>query len=129
MRIANPIAADRNVLRRSLLASLLEVVERNARLGERMACSRSARCSTLPPDGDLPEEAPRLAIALTGPRALPAWQSSDAGLMDFYDLKGILSGAIRGAAAWERCAIHRPNNPASTPASAPASGWASARWA
>ena len=35
VRIANPIAGDRNVLRRSLLSSLLEVVERNARLRER----------------------------------------------------------------------------------------------
>lgn len=96
VRIANPITADRNVLRRSLLASILEVVERSARLVERMALFEIGPVFNPSPDGDLPEEAPRLAIALTGRRALPAWQSSDAVLMDFYDLKGILSGLFEG---------------------------------
>ncbi len=36
VRLANPIASDRVVLRHSLLAGLLEVVERNARLRERL---------------------------------------------------------------------------------------------
>ena len=101
VRIANPIAADRNVLRRSLLASLLEVVERNARLVERMALFEIGPVFNASPDGDLPEEASRLAIALTGRRALPAWQSSDAGLMDFYDLKGLLSGLFEGLSLGE----------------------------
>jgi len=32
----------------------------------------------------------RLAIAVTGPRAHHAWQGADTGLMDFYDLKGVV---------------------------------------
>jgi phenylalanyl-tRNA synthetase beta chain len=31
---------------------------------------------------------------LTGPRSLPGWQKTDVGLMDFYDLKGIITGLM-----------------------------------
>jgi len=37
-----------------------------------------------------------LAIALTGPRALPAWQGIDSQAMDFYDLKGIVESLLNG---------------------------------
>jgi phenylalanyl-tRNA synthetase beta chain len=37
MALQNPIAPDRRVMRRSLLAALLEVAERNIRLRERLA--------------------------------------------------------------------------------------------
>ncbi len=96
VRIANPIAVDRNVLRRSLLASLLEVVERNARLAERMAIFEIGPVFNASAQGDLPEEAPHLAIALTGQREAPGWQPHDAKSMDFYDLKGILSELFEG---------------------------------
>jgi phenylalanyl-tRNA synthetase beta chain len=96
VRIANPIASDRNVLRRNLLSSLLEVVERNARLRPRLALFEIGPVFTADEDGDLPEENQRLAIALTGPRALPAWQGADDGAMDFFDLKGILEALFEG---------------------------------
>ncbi len=77
VHLANPIASDRNVLRRNLLSSVLEVVERNARLQPRMALFEIAPVF-LPADGDsLPVEQQRLAVVLTGPRALPGWQASD----------------------------------------------------
>jgi len=98
VRVANPIAVDRNVLRRNLLASLLEVVERNARLAERMALFEIGPVFDPSPTGDLPEEAIHLAIGLTGRRSLPAWQSSEAGWMDFYDLKGCLNNLFAGLA-------------------------------
>ena len=37
VRIANPIAPDKNVLRRSLLASVLDDLEHNIRLSETLA--------------------------------------------------------------------------------------------
>ena len=37
VRLENPIASDRAVMRRSLLASVLEIVERNIRLRDRLA--------------------------------------------------------------------------------------------
>jgi phenylalanyl-tRNA synthetase beta chain len=90
--IANPIASDRRVLRQSLLSSMLEVIERNSRLRERIAIFEIAPIFLASEEGELPDEVTRLVIALTGPRALPAWQGSDASSMDFYDLKGILDG-------------------------------------
>ena len=95
VRLANPSTSDRNVLRRSLLSSVLEIVEHNARLTRRLALFEigpifypSAEGPSA--DGDLPQELPRLAIVLTGLRTLPAWQDANPALMDFYDLKGVL---------------------------------------
>ncbi len=90
-KVANPIAPDRNVLRQSLLCSVLEIVERNARLRARLALFEIGPVFLADPEGGLPQEQLRLALALSGRRALPAWQSADSGLMDFYDLKGILT--------------------------------------
>jgi phenylalanyl-tRNA synthetase beta chain len=93
VRIANPIASDRYVLRRSLVSSLLEVVERNARLRDRMALFEIGPVFTAVPGGELPVEESRLALALTGRRQPPAWQGAgDADSLDFYDLKGVLEG-------------------------------------
>jgi phenylalanyl-tRNA synthetase beta chain len=46
--------------------------------------------------GDLPDELQRLSILLAGPRGLPTWQPYDSTPLDFYDLKGILSGLLDG---------------------------------
>ncbi|MFM8321768.1 MAG: phenylalanine--tRNA ligase subunit beta, partial [Chloroflexota bacterium] len=61
VRLANPIAADRVVMRHSLLASLLEIVERNARIRERIALFEIAPVYLASEDGPLPEEQTRLA--------------------------------------------------------------------
>ncbi|HSQ25528.1 MAG TPA: phenylalanine--tRNA ligase subunit beta [Anaerolineales bacterium] len=91
VKLANPIVAERNVLRQSLLSSLMEIVERNARLRERIALFEIGPQFVADPEGDLPQEPIHLAIALNGRRTLPTWQGFDEGVMDFYDLKGILS--------------------------------------
>ncbi len=89
-RLANPISHERTVMRQSLLASVLEIVERNARTRERIAVFEIGKIFLASEEGELPDELPRLAIALTGPRALPGWQKADTSPMDFYDLKGVL---------------------------------------
>jgi phenylalanyl-tRNA synthetase beta chain len=90
VRLANPIASDRVVLRHSLLASVLEIVERNVRIRDRIALFEIGQVYLTSEEGDLPEEPLRLVIALSGPRSLPAWQRSDQEPMDFYDLKGLV---------------------------------------
>lgn len=88
--LVNPIVSDRNVLRQSLLSSVLEAVERNARLQERIAFFEIGPVF-LPRQGqNLPAELRRLAIVLSGPRARLGWQPADNAPMDFFDLKGIL---------------------------------------
>jgi phenylalanyl-tRNA synthetase beta chain len=96
IRLANPIASDRVVMRHSLLASLLEVVERNARLRERLAIFEIAPVYLASEEGVLPDEQARLVIVLSGPRSLPGWQPADSALMDFYDLKGLLDAMLQG---------------------------------
>jgi phenylalanyl-tRNA synthetase beta chain len=90
VHLVNPIASDRNVLRRSLLANVLDIVERNARIRERIALFEIGPIFVPEPGKTLPDELPRLALALSGPRALPTWQKAETQPMDFYDLKGIL---------------------------------------
>ncbi len=106
--LANPIASDRTVMRHSLLASVLEVVERNARVRERIALFEIGPVYLASEGSILPEEPLYLAIALTGPRDLPAWQGADTAPMDFYDLKGILdslfAGLHLGEVTWEPAA-------------------------
>ncbi len=99
VQLANPISSDRSVLRQSLLSSLLEVLERNARLQERIAIFEIGPVFMASEDGDLPDELQQLAIAITGPRAFPAWQPADTAAMDFYDLKGLVDALLAGLKA------------------------------
>jgi phenylalanyl-tRNA synthetase beta chain len=90
VRLANPITPERAVMRRSLLAAVLEIVERNSRLTDRLALFELGQVF-LPVEGQaLPQEPRRLAIALTGRRHPAAWDQKIPGSLDFYDLKGIL---------------------------------------
>ncbi|HEY70386.1 MAG TPA: phenylalanine--tRNA ligase subunit beta [Anaerolineae bacterium] len=90
VHLANPITSDRVVMRHSLLASVLEIVERNAHVRDRIALFEIGPVFLGSEEGALPDEVLKLVIALTGPRALPTWQDTDEGRMDFFDLKGIL---------------------------------------
>jgi phenylalanyl-tRNA synthetase beta chain len=89
-RISNPISSDRNVLRQSLLASILEVAERNARVSKRLAFFELGEVFLPQQDQMLPLELQKLVILLSGPRELLHWQPDDSSEMDFYDLKGLL---------------------------------------
>ena len=44
--------------------------------------------------GDRPDELQRLALVITGQRALPGWQKTSAEVLDFYDIKGIVTGLL-----------------------------------
>ena len=100
VRLANPIASDKSSLRHSVLTSVLETAERNARLRERLALFEigpiflSSEAGS--PGQALPDELQHLAVVLAGPRGLPSWQPADLAPMDFYDLKGILAAVLDG---------------------------------
>jgi phenylalanyl-tRNA synthetase beta chain len=98
IQLQNPISPERSYMRRSLLASVLEALERNARLSERLALFEIGAVF-LPQEGeDLPREPRRLAVAISGKRHAASWQESgtDAGTemegatLNFFDLKGTL---------------------------------------
>ncbi len=91
--VANPIAPERRVMRRSLIVSALENLARNLRHTPRLATFEVGRVY-LPENGDgvLPEEDRRVSIALLGPRRIPNFHP-DPGSdeeMDFFDLKGMV---------------------------------------
>ncbi len=96
VRIANPIAPDKAVLRHSVLASVLDAAERNARVRERLALFEIGPAFLASEEPGLPEELQRIAILLAGPRTLPGWQPADTAPMDFYDLKGVLATLLDG---------------------------------
>ena len=88
--LSNPIASDRVVMRHSVLASVLEVVEHNVRLKDRLALFEIGPVYFANEGELLPEEQLRLAIALTGIRSPKHWKNDQAKAMDFFDLKGII---------------------------------------
>jgi phenylalanyl-tRNA synthetase beta chain len=96
VRLANPISSDKVVMRHSVLASVLETAERNARIRERLALFEIGPIFLSSEQGDLPDELQRLSILLVGPRGMPTWQGSDTTPMDFYDLKGLLTSLLEG---------------------------------
>lgn len=89
--LKNPIASDRGALRHSVLASVLDIAERNSRLRLRLALFEIGPVFLASEEGEMPDELQRLAIVLAGPRALPGWQSADVAPLDFFDLKGVVT--------------------------------------
>lgn len=101
VRLKNPLTPERAVMRRSLLASVLETLERNARLRDRQAIFEIGPVF-LPHEGQtLPDEPQKLAIAITGLRLPPAWDRKDNARFDFYDLKGMVEGLLEQVHAQE----------------------------
>ncbi len=111
VRIANPIAPDKNVLRRSLVASVLDDLERNIRLSESLAffeigsvfepvsneaAALSGIRSSSALETGLPNEPHKLALAMTGLRAATAWDVKEPAAFDFFDLKGRIELLLSG---------------------------------
>ena len=95
VEIANPIGPDRSVLRRSLLASVMEVAGHTAGLRPRVAVFEIGPVF-IPVGEALPDEPLRLAIVISGPREAAHWSAGTVSPMDFFDLKGILEVMLQG---------------------------------
>lgn len=94
VKLANPIAPERSVMRRSLLASVLENIEMNAR---RDSASLFEIGPTFEPRTNQPPDEPRkLAIVMTGSRLAPAWDVKESPTLDFYDMKGRIELLLAG---------------------------------
>ncbi len=94
VRIANPIAPERSVLRQSLLASVLEVAEKNAK-AESIAMFEVGSVFE-PVKNDLPNEPRKLGIVMTGARIASAWDVKTPPAFDFYDMKGRIELLLAG---------------------------------
>jgi phenylalanyl-tRNA synthetase beta chain len=89
VKLANPIAPEKRVLRRSVLASVLNIVEKNARNAETLQLFEIGSVY-IPNPNDLPLEPRRLVLALSGKRYESAWDAKVGVKLDFYDLKGLI---------------------------------------
>jgi phenylalanyl-tRNA synthetase beta chain len=112
VRLTNPIASDRVVMRRSLLTSVLEAIETNHRLRERLALFEIGPVYLQTEGETLPEERSQVVVTLSGARHPRAWpRDGEEGWLDFMDLKGLVVEALE--------ALHLPAlrvNPAEHPA-------------
>lgn len=96
LALLNTISPERALLRKSLLASVLAVVEGNARVRERLAFFEIGPVFRAAEESPLPEELSRLVLAITGPREPAHWEGADQTPMVFYDLKGGLTTLLAG---------------------------------
>jgi phenylalanyl-tRNA synthetase beta chain len=96
LEIQNPITIERRAMRRSILATMLEILEYNSNLDRRLAFFEIGPVFHPVEGQTLPDEKMMLAIGLTGLRDLPALGMDEPPVMDFYDLKGVVEGMLAG---------------------------------
>ncbi|MBE7433300.1 MAG: phenylalanine--tRNA ligase subunit beta [Anaerolineales bacterium] len=97
VRIANPITLEKNVLRRSLIASVFDSLEKNIRYNEAFSFFEIGPIFE-PVKNDLPREPRRLVIVMTGFRDATAWDVKEPATLDFFDMKGrieLMLGGLR----------------------------------
>ena len=96
--LANPIAPERRVMRRSMLVSTLENLERNLRFVDRLTTFEIGRVYLSEKgDGVLPLEERHVTILLAGsrqPKSFYTPASDDAEQFDFYDVKGVAESLL-----------------------------------
>lgn len=94
--VANPISADRVVMRQSLLPGLLEVLAQNGRLRDRLWFFEVGPVFVPGPTDGLPAEPRRLGIGMAGSLAPASWQDATPGSTGFFELKGVVEALLRG---------------------------------
>ncbi len=95
--LANPISSDKTVMRKTLLISLLENARHNARFTNRQQVFEIGAVYLTRPDDPLPDEPRRLGLLMTGRRYPVSWLGVDsAANVDYFDLKGVIEGLLRG---------------------------------
>ncbi|MFA5180209.1 MAG: phenylalanine--tRNA ligase subunit beta [Syntrophales bacterium] len=88
VRISNPLTEEQSVLRTSLVYNLLDVMNRNARVGcADLKIFEIGRIFFRHREGELPVERPCVGGLITGNRYDGSWHNK-AISSDFYDLKG-----------------------------------------
>jgi phenylalanyl-tRNA synthetase beta chain len=87
--VANPLSAERSVLRTSLRGSALETLARSLRVRRGETALFETAVVYLPRDGELPEERETL-VGVVGGRRLDRWDQPTDEAVDFFDAKGYL---------------------------------------
>lgn len=96
LRIANPISPERTVMRRSGLATMFELIERNQRNADGLSYFEIGPVF-IPVEGQqLPEEPHHLTIGMWGKKRESGWSGEKPGDVGFFDLKGVLESLMNG---------------------------------
>jgi phenylalanyl-tRNA synthetase beta chain len=90
VRLANPIVVDRVVMRRTLLAGLIEAAAANSRHTDRLTFFEIGNAFVPRAGQALPDEPRRVAMLVSGARSPLGWQPADRTPMDFFDVKGVV---------------------------------------
>ena len=102
--LKNPINPERTVMRHSLMGNVLEALSENLRHHKQVRLFEVGSVYLPSEEADesgvsrLPDETPRLCIALSGTRDEIAWNTSGdsaAQPMDFYDAKGVVETLLQ----------------------------------
>jgi phenylalanyl-tRNA synthetase beta chain len=94
IRLRNPLQADRDVLRPTLLPSLLAIAAENLKHEDGVRLFETARVY-LPSRDELPQEVNVLGMVYAGRREpLGRFSAAGDGEMDFFDLKGTIETLI-----------------------------------
>ncbi|MFH2039482.1 MAG: phenylalanine--tRNA ligase subunit beta [Chloroflexota bacterium] len=94
VHLTNPITPEKRVLRCSLLANVLDTMERNARQQDRMTFFELGPIFLPMVNGNLPVEKNMLVVAMSGLRHSPAWDVKAGPMLDFFDLKGVVESLL-----------------------------------
>jgi phenylalanyl-tRNA synthetase beta chain len=97
VRLANPVSSERAVMRRNVLAGVLEIAAANLRHRDSVRLFEVGIVYLPRAGAKLPDEPRRLAIVMTGRRSSESWAGpADAAAVDFFDLKGVIEALHRG---------------------------------
>jgi phenylalanyl-tRNA synthetase beta chain len=98
VRLLNPISSERVVMRRTVLAGVLEAAAANLRHTEDVRLFELGPVYLPRPGEKLPDEPRRLGLALAGKERAEFWADGKASgpTLDFYDLKGVVEGLVEG---------------------------------
>ena len=119
--LRNYLSPERSQMRRTLLSSALRTAWTNQRFLERIAIFEVARVYFK--TGDIDQDAAttgvdeprRLCILLTGPRQGCWFTPTDRGMVDYFDLKGIVDALLRALALEDKAQWAKGGHPAFHP--------------
>jgi phenylalanyl-tRNA synthetase beta chain len=111
VRAVNPLRADWEIMRPTMIPSLLKIVAENLKHTDRVAIFETARTYQPVELDSLPDERRGVALALSGPRTPVSWAGDDQGELDFFDAKGAVEVLLArvGAADATFSAVTHPS--------------------
>ncbi|MGK0185508.1 MAG: phenylalanyl-tRNA synthetase beta chain [Verrucomicrobiales bacterium] len=92
--LKNPLSDDHTIMRSSIVPALLNVAERNVRMGANAL--RFFECGTVfrKSDDGSPIESQAIALLMNGPSQPASWHGMDQPSSDFFHLRGVIESII-----------------------------------